>query len=62
MLWVIASVLIFILSAVVSVNAMKDQRKKGKGGFSSFVIGCFVGGFFGGFLFIVMGAVALFVN
>lgn len=62
MLWTIASIVIFILAIVVALNAMKDQRQKGKGSFSSFVIGCFTGGFFGGFLFLLLGVAAIFVN
>ncbi|MCT8469431.1 hypothetical protein KZO85_12630 [Chromohalobacter canadensis] len=62
MLWGIASVAIAVIAIIVTVRAMQDQRQKGKNGFISFIVGCFVGGFFGAFLFVILGIVAIFAN
>ncbi|MCT8466998.1 hypothetical protein KZO85_00205 [Chromohalobacter canadensis] len=62
MLWLIASIAIFVMAIVMAVTAMKDQRKKGKNGFVSFMVGCFTGGFFGAFLYGILGVVAIIAS
>lgn len=62
MLWTIASIAILVMTLVMTVAVIKDQRKKGKNGFMSIVTGCFTGGFFGAFLFGILGIVAIVIS
>ncbi|WP_353981671.1 hypothetical protein [Salinicola endophyticus] len=61
-MWFAGVLVCIAIAFVVAINAMKDQKRKGKGGFSSFVIGCFAGGFFGAFLLVLLGVAYLVVN
>lgn len=59
MIWGLAFLACMVLAIVIAVRAMRDQRRKGKGGFAAFVAGVFVGGFTGGFFIVVLGILAL---